>query len=100
MKGFLHDPQGDQSMIRLALLISLVLGAIVILCGLIGWFMKLQEDVSVMESGAATLGACSPVSRLTSIKIYMYEKGYVKLPFSAFRLSCRSRGRLAVVRAS
>jgi hypothetical protein len=58
--GFIHDPKGDQSSIRLVLLSCLMLGSIVILGGLYGWlFMGKQDGATIMAIGSGLISLVS-----------------------------------------
>jgi hypothetical protein len=52
---FVQDAKGDTSSIRVALVVSLILGGFVIVCGLIGWFLGLKDAVLMVGSGAGLI---------------------------------------------
>ena len=54
---FVQDAKGDTSSIRVALLVSLILGSTVIVCGVVGWFIGLKDAVLMVGSGAGLISA-------------------------------------------
>lgn len=54
--GVLVDGAGDLSAIRVALIACLVLGGLVILSGLIGWFLGMKDAVLMVGAGSGLIG--------------------------------------------
>jgi hypothetical protein len=53
--NFIQDAKGDTSSIRVALLVSLILGGSVIVCGLVGWFVGLKDAVLMVGAGSGMI---------------------------------------------
>jgi hypothetical protein len=54
---FVQDAKGDTSSIRVALLVSLILGGSVVVCGLVGWFVGLKDAVLMVGAGSGLISA-------------------------------------------
>ena len=53
--GYTQDGKGDLSSIRLSLIICLILGSIIIISGIIGWFLLLKDAVLMVGAGAGLI---------------------------------------------
>jgi hypothetical protein len=59
--GFLQDQNGNKSMMRFGVMFSIIISFIIIISGLVGWFLHFQDASAIIGAGVglvvASLGA-------------------------------------------
>jgi len=57
MKGWFEDGNGNKSMARVIVFGAFCLGAGIAAAGLVGWFLKYPDAVSIVGLGSAIVGS-------------------------------------------